>query len=100
MSSKIGRNKTKCQNYRNSGRKQVNKELKAKKHENRINHFKQRREEGKAYEYLPPKNKREKQLRRGKNIDRRLPIAKLDSIFAKLNNELQNKAIEEKEKQK
>ena len=96
--SKIGRNKLKCQSYRNSGRRQINKDLKAKKHEARIKHFLERRENGKCYEYQPPKNKKEQKKRRFKNVDRRTPIAKLDSIFSKLDNEIQAKKLEEKNK--
>ena len=96
MASKNGRMKIKCQNYRNAGRKQINKELKAKKHLARIEHFAKRREEGKAYEYKPPKNRHEKYLRSQKNVDRRLPIAQLDSWFRKLDNEIAKEKLEKK----
>ena len=96
MASKIGRNKAKCQQYRNLGKRQIAKEKKAKRHEERIKHFEKRRAEGKCYEYTPTQSKREKRLRKDKNVDRRLPIAKLDSIFSKLKNELQQKTLEEK----
>ena len=95
-----GKMKIKCQNYRNSGRRQINKDLKAKRHEKRIEHFKKRREEGKAYEYKPPRNHREKVRRSKKNVDRRLPIQKWDSLFSKLENEINQKKLFEKTKEK
>ena len=100
MASKNGRMKKKCEDYRRSGRREINKDLRAKKHLARIEHFAKRREEGKAYEYVPPANKKERKERKVKNVDRRLPIQKLDSIFSKLSRELAAKAQLEKEKMK
>ena len=98
MASKNGRMKIKCQNYRNLGRRQINKDLKAKKHLARIEHFAKRKEEGKAYEYKPPKNKKERRERAKKNVDRRVPIAELDSWYRKLDNELAKEKLAKKEK--
>lgn len=95
-----GKMKLKCQAYRNSGRRQINKDLRAKRHEARLEHFRKRKEEGKTYEYQPPKTKREKARRAKKNVDRRLPIQKLDSLFSRLDNELNKKKLEEKNKER
>lgn len=100
MASKNGRNKKACDKYRQLGRKQINKDLKAKKHEARMAHFAKRKEEGKSYVYEPPKSKGERRRRAKKNVDRRLPIAKLDSIFRKLDNEIARLKLEEKNKEK
>lgn len=98
--SKNGRMKKKCEDYRRSGRREINKDLRAKKHLARIEHFAKRKEEGKSYEYQPPANKKERKERAKKNVDRRLPIQKLDSLFSKLNRELEKKALIEKNKQR
>lgn len=100
MAKKDGRMKQKCLAYRNSGRREINKDLKAKKHLARIEHFKKRREEGKTYSYKPPINQKEINNRAKKNIDRRLPIQKLDSIFGKLNYELELYILRNKEKKR
>ncbi len=100
MASKNGRMKKKCEAYQHSGRRQINKDLKAKRHEARLAHFEKRKEEGKAYVYEPPKTKGERRRRARKNIDRRLPIAKLDSWFRKLDNELAKQKMIEKNKER
>lgn len=93
MAKKDGRMKKKCEEYRRSGRKEFNKDLRAKKHLARIEHFKKRKDEGKTYSYLPTNNKKEKEKRAIKNIDRRLPIQKVDSLFGKLNYQLEQEAL-------
>lgn len=98
MAKKDGRMKAKCQAYRNAGRKQINKDLKAKKHLARIEHFAKRREEGKTYEYKPPINGKERQERAKKNQSHKLPIQRWDSCFGKLNYELVQEALKAKEK--
>ena len=100
MAKKDGRMKAKCESYRRSGRREINKDLKAKKHLARIEHFAKRREEGKTYSYVPcdKSDKEEKRKRRKKNVDRRLPIQKWESLFAKLDYELQQEALLKKEK--
>lgn len=62
-----------------------------------------RREAGKTYEYKPnpyPKKSREywkeRRERASKNVDHRLPYTKMQSIMAKLRNELAEKAKMEK----
>lgn len=109
MSAKMGnkRNKEKCQAYKNSGRREFNKVKKQKRHEKRMAKFAKRREEGKAYEYKPnpyEKGSRnwtiEAEERALKNVDRRLPIAKLDSLNRKLNNEIEIERIKEKNNEK
>ena len=98
MAKKDGRMKAKCLAYKNAGRRQINKDLKAKKHLARIEHFAKRKEEGKCYEYQPTTNKKEKEIRAKKNVDRRLPIQKLDSLFGKLNFQLEQEALIQKQK--
>lgn len=100
MSKKDGRMKKWCEDYRRSGKKEINKDLKAKKHLKRLEHFASRKEEGKAYSYTPPKDKKERAFRAKKNVDRRLPIQRWDSLFAKVDFELEQKALNEKEKKK
>ena len=98
MAKKDGRMKIKCQAYKNAGRRQINKDLKAKKHLARLEHFAKRREEGKAYKYEPPKSRKEREKRANKNVSHKLPIQKWESCFAKLDYEMQKEQIREKEK--
>lgn len=100
MAKKESRMKQKCLAYRNAGRRQINKDLKAKKHLARIEHFAKRKEEGKTYSYKPTTDKDEKKERAKKNIDRRLPIQKLDSLFGKLNYQLEQEALFNKDKKR
>ena len=98
MAKKDGRMKIKCNAYRVAGRRQINKDLKAKKNLARIEHFAKRREEGKTYEYKPPKNNKEKRERAKKNIDRRLPIQRWESLFGKLEYQMNQEELAKKEK--
>ena len=100
MAKKDGRMKKKCEEYRRSGRKEINKDLRAKKHLARVEHFAKRKEEGKSYTYQPPKTKKEKVYRQYKNPDRRLPIQKLDSLFGRLKYELEQEVLNKKDKKK
>lgn len=107
MSAKMGnqRNKEKCQAYKNAGRKAINKELKAKRHEKRMAKFAKRREDGKTYEYKPnpfkegtKKWREENQRRAEKNVDRRIPIQINDSVNSKLKTYLaQQKEMEKRD---
>ena len=100
MAKKDGRMKAKCESYRRSGRREINKDLRAKKHLSRIEHFAKRREEGKAYEYKLPKNYQERKERAKKNVDRRLPIQRWESLFGKLAYQLEQDALRNKDKKK
>ena len=100
MAKKDGRMKKWCEDYRRSGRRQINKDLRAKKHLARIEHFAKRKEEGKSYTYVPPKTKLEKMLRENKNVDRRLPIQKWTSLFAKVDYQLEQETLNQKDKKK
>ena len=93
MSAKMGnkRNKEKCQAYKNAGRRKINKELKAMRHEKRMAKFAKRKADGKTYEYKPNPFKdgtkkwhEENQRRAEKNVDRRIPIQINDSVNSKL----------------
>ena len=68
-----------------------------KKHLARLEHFAKRKEEGKSYVYVPPVDAKEKAKRAKKNVDRRLPIAQLDSLFGKLEYQLNQEKIKAKE---
>lgn len=100
MAKKDGRMKQKCLAYKNAGRRQINKDLKAKKHLARLKYFERRREEGKTYKYRPTTNKEEKEKRATKNVDRRLPIQKLDSLFGRLNYQLEQELLFNKNRKK
>lgn len=96
MSKPNKRHKEKCQAYKQSGRREFNKAKKQERHEKRMAKFAKRREEGKTYEYKPnpykqgSKNwKHERDDRAAKNTGKRLEIARMDSIWRKLNNELE-----------
>lgn len=96
-SKKYKRMQVKCENYRRSGRREINKAEKQKKHLARIEHFALRKEEGKSYKYVPPTSIEERRNRAKKNVDRRIPIAQLDSWFGKLNYELNQAKLKAKE---
>ena len=96
MAKKDGRMKKWCEDYRRSGKRQINKDLRAKKHLARLEHFAKRKEEGKTYTYVPPKNKKERAERAVKNISHKLPIQKLDSLFGKLEYELEQELLSQK----
>lgn len=103
--SKIGRNKKVCENYRLSGRREDNKRIKQKRHEERMEKFSERRELGLTYEYKSnpfPKGSREfsreKERRANKNVSRKTPIQTFTSIMRKLDNELAAKSSKQKEK--
>lgn len=96
-SKKYKRMQKKCEDYRHSGRREINKAEKQKKHLARIEHFALRKEQGKTYVYQPTTDKKEKLERAEKNKDRRVKIAQLDSWFGRLNYELNQDKIRKKE---
>ena len=66
--------------------------------------FSKKREEGRAYEYKPiPYAKgtkeyaEEKRVRQSKNVDRKTPVARMTSLFKKLDNELVKNRVTRKE---
>lgn len=109
MADKKGRNKKRCEQYKLHGRREINKKLKQERAVKREERFRQRREEGKAYEYKPnpyDKNSKDKKERRKywkehrrrsrKNVDRRLPLQKFTSIMRKCQNKLDRQKAEER----
>lgn len=94
---KYKRMQKKCEDYRRSGRREINKAEKQKKHLAKIEHFALRKEEGKTYKYTPPVNNKEREERTLKNVDRRVKIAQLDSWFDKLDYELNQQKLRAKE---
>lgn len=97
MADKAGRNKARCQKYKERGRREINKKLKAERNDKLTEHFRKRREEGKAYEYKPnPYDKEtekkkyweERRKRAEKNVDRRLPLQKFESEMRLLKNKI------------
>ena len=100
MAKKDGRMKAKCEAYRRSGRREINKDLRAKRHLARVEHFAKRKEEGKTYEYKPPKNKEEVKQRALKNVSKKLPIQRWTSLFAKADYQLEQEELRNKEKKR
>ena len=98
MAKKEGRMKKKCEDYRRSGRREINKDLRAKKHLARVEHFAKRREEGKTYSYVPTSDRKEKEKRAKKNISHKLPIQRWDSLFGRLEYELEQEALNQKQR--
>ena len=105
--AKPGKNKKRCEKYKQQGRRERNKEIRQQKAAKREEKFRQRRESGKTYQYKPnPYNPegskeerrayaKEQSARAAKNPDRRLPLQRLTSIFAKLDRKIsQQKAAE------
>ena len=93
--AKPGKMKKKCEKYRNQGRKEANKELRAKRHEAHMKKFADRREAGKTYKYKPNPYKegtveynREVLERAEKNRSKRTEFNMMKSIMRKLQNEI------------
>jgi hypothetical protein len=88
-----------CENYKKSGQREINKALKQERHKRRMAKFAKRREEGKTYEYKPNPYKKgsrdwhiEREERSRKNVDRRNAVARGDSVFRKMENQLAKEA--------
>lgn len=112
--SKPGKHAKKYDQYRSSGRREKNKQLKAARNEKRIAKFKKRREEGKAYKYNPERAKKklldagykpnseyykDNELAIRKEVyggDHKTEISKRTSALRKLDNLLAAKKAEEK----
>ena len=95
MAKKFGKHKAKYDNYKNSGRKLINREEKKKRAEKREEKFKKRKSEGKTYEYKPNpfkkgtfKYREEAMKRQAKNVSKKTPFARHTSLMRKLDNEL------------
>lgn len=93
--AKPGKMKKKCEKYRNQGRRETNKELRAKRHEKHMKKFADRREAGKTYEYKPNPYKegtaeynREVLERADKTRSKRTQFDMMKSIMRKLQNEI------------
>ena len=93
MSCKAGNksHKARCEKYKQSGRRIINKQEKAKRHEKRMQRFAKRREEGKTYKYTPNPYKegtkeyiKEKNKRASKNVNHSTPTEYFDSVMGKL----------------
>lgn len=106
--AKNGKNKKRCEKYKQQGRRERNKAIRQEKAKAREEKFRQRREAGKAYEYKPipydpqSADKKERKAfyaeqarRAAKNVDRRLPLQRETSIFDKLDREIaKQKAVD------
>lgn len=88
-------NKLRCENYRKSGRKAINKQLRQERHEKRMAKFAKRRADGKTYEYKPNPYEKgtslyywEQSKRARKCVNRKLPLQEWTSTMRKLRNQL------------
>lgn len=86
-----GGNKKRCEKYKLGGHKERNKKLKQERHQKRMERFRKRREEGKCYQYDKDKYPKTTPSDGGKT-----DYQKWVSLMAKLNNELNKEAREEK----
>lgn len=126
MASKHGRNKKICERYRNSGHKALNKAERQKRHEQRVDHFEHRKEEGKSYTYSKPHSQEKlkeaysekflnskfynenKELmnskvfvsNRNSNCARHTPVARWASVMRKLQNEIDTRQAALKAKER
>ena len=107
MSCKAGNksHKARCEKYKQTGRRLINKEKKAEKHKKLMEKFAKRKEEGKAYEYEPNPYKKgskeyiaEANKRARKNTDHKTPIANFDSVMQHAENYVNQLKQEEKMK--
>ncbi len=109
MSCKVGNksHKARCEKYKQTGRRLINKQKKAEKHKKLMEKFAKRREEGKSYEYEPnPYKKGSKEYiseaneRARKNENHKLPISNFDSAMQHAENYVNQLKLEEKMKSK
>ena len=99
-----GGNKKRCERYKSLGRLLINKKAKQEKHKKRMEKFAKKHEDGTAYEYVPnpyekgtPEYWRERNRRAEKDHgSTQLPLSRLTSFYAKLNNFLKAQADAEK----
>ena len=112
--SKIGKNKKRCEQYKLSGHKEINKKLKQEKAAARAAHFAKRAEEGKTYTYDAKRTAVKLESGDRKNYNASLGIwesnfgsnraahtemSRWRSTMRKLDNKLAQIAAEEKEKE-
>lgn len=126
MANKIGRNKKVCEQYKKSGHREINKQMKQERNKKRIARFESRKAAGKSYadthtkentaakieEYCDEhgfskkyfEDNKEIMMQRifkpnkGSNQARHTEVSWWRSIMRKLDNELTAKKIEEKKK--
>ena len=126
MANKIGRNKKACEKYKNSGHREINKQLKQERNKKRIARFESRKAAGKSYadthtkedtaakieKYCEENGFSRKYFEENKEImyqrlfkpnresnqERHTEVSRWKSIMRKLDNELTAKKIEEKKK--
>ena len=91
-----GKHQKKYDKYKNSGKLQTNKQLKAERDEKRKEHFRKRKEEGKCYKYEKNPYEKgsyeymvEKFYREEKNKSKKTEPQFLRSFFAKVDNEIE-----------
>jgi len=105
MSCKVGNkaHKARCEKYKQTGRRLINKQKKAEKHKKRMERFAKRKEEGKSYKYTPnPYKKGSKEYieeannRSRKNEDHSSPVSIFDSMMQKAKNYFEKQKNEEK----
>lgn len=89
--AKPGTNKKRCEKYKLSARREINKELRQERHKRRMEKFRKRREEGKNYQYDKDKYPKTEPSDGGKT-----EFQRWKSIMDKLDNELNQIEKEEK----
>ena len=95
MSCKAGNksHKARCEKYKQTGRRAINKQKKAERHSKRMQRFADRKAAGKCYEYSKERTdkKRENHVPIGTNIGSNrgihTDVAKWDSVYSKVNND-------------
>ena len=95
MSCKAGNksHKARCEKYKQTGRRAINKQKKAERHKKRMQKFADRRAAGKCYEYSKEHTEQKKENRVpigtniGSNRGRHTDVAKWDSVYSKVNHE-------------
>ena len=106
MSCKVGNksHKSRCEKYKSEGRRAINKQKKAKRHEKRMERFATRKAEGKSYKYNKERTekKREDRIPIGSNLNsncgRHTEFARWDAISTELKkySEIQKKELAKK----
>ena len=99
------KNKERCQRYKAAGRREINKELKKERYENRLKRFKEKMERraaaGKKYIYNKEKTaEKRKNHIEIKTTSTKTEFQKWESAFKKVQNQLDKIEKETKEKKK
>ncbi len=98
--AKPGGMKKKCEKYKNQARLEKNKDIKQKRHEKRMQRFADRKQAGKTYEYSKDQSSHKQESNKCSRQPRHTEYCKLESLFAKLDLEMNRELAAERERER